>query len=372
MKKKVLLIGGAGYVGGWVIRALKDIHCDIHVLTRTSNTFLTDRFGVASVRESDLEGLYPLDAVVNLAYPTETDFNDNLKKTRAIFKTIERAAVRSPLLIHVSTQAVFGYDLTPPFLRTKVRMRFDHSYIESKILMENLILDSSLSCTKRIIRLGNVWGPASAAWTAKIAKKLLFMEPVGIRGRDGFSNATDVHNIASYIAFIVGLEPLVPSGIDHLAELGSNRWSDLIEPMASELEMPIVLAEFAPPPEESSWLSPGNSFVHGLSPKSLGLSMLNGRKTGALLKRILEWLPPEAFQIARRTYQRKYQPGSGIKIDDPGFLRIMSEKECFITDTLPNWVPPFELQESSQCIREWLHSSGFGSSTFQMGKSRGA
>jgi nucleoside-diphosphate-sugar epimerase len=367
MNKQVLLIGGTGYVGGWIIRALRDATCDIHVLTRANNSFLSERFGVFPICESDLKHLRSLDAVVNLAYPTETDLHNNLGKTRSLFKTIQLVASRSPLLIHFSTQAVFGYDLSPPFLRAKVKMRLDHAYIESKILMENLILDSDLSCTKRIIRLGNVWGPASAAWTAKIAKKLLFMEPVGILGKDGFSNATDVRNIASYIAFIIGLKSLPPSGIDHLAELGPSKWSELIKPMARELKRPVVLAEFAPPPEESGWIAPLANLFSGLSPKSLGLTILKGRKAGALFKRTLEWLPDAALQKARKIYRKKFVPGSSIGLDDPIFLRIMSEEKCFHNNTIPGWTPAITLAESNHYISEWLHSSGFVNAAIKIG-----
>lgn len=359
MIKKILLIGGTGYVGGWLVPELLKKGHKVDFLSRSCNSFMADRLGVGVVSSSGLKSTDEYDAVVNLAYPAEINLNDNFKKTKAIYKLVFEAAKRTPLLIHLSTQAVFGYELTPPFLRSKIKMRFDHSYIESKILMENLILDSNLPCKKRIVRLGNVWGPGSPAWTAKIIKKLFFMETLAVRGKEGFSNVTDVNNISSYISFMIENENFVSSGIDHLAELGKNSWMSFIQPLADELGMKPRLDDYTPPPEISNWMWPLHQLAGSLSPKKMALSLLSDKKTGSLVKRVLELIPSKAIEYLKKGKNGEYRPSFNNNCPDIIFLRIMTGNQLFHTETISGWNPPIDHHQSIQAVIHWMRSAGY-------------
>lgn len=240
-----------------------------------------------------------------------------------------------------------------------VKLRHDHEYIESKILMENLLLRSKLAPKLRIIRLGNVWGPASPTWTVQLATRLLFKQPVGAVGVEGYSNATDVANVASYILHLLQEAPEALVGIDHLAELGAVRWPQLLEPMARRLGVEPVLLPAPPGPETSGWNEFFKGTVRRFSPKSLGVSLLGGRNTASLLRRVLARLPESTLKVTREMRSAKAGAAPPDTGGDDVLLRILTSETQFKTCVLPGWLPPVDFDQSTRRVAEWIGTAGF-------------
>src|SRR6185503_20239153 len=115
-----------------------------------------------------------------------------LDLNKEIIHTIRRLATDSCRVIHTSTLAVFGYGLERPIVAGPVERRADYVYVEGKIDFECRLRKWWGHRDLQIVRLGNVWGPASPFWTAALADRIVLGEPVGVAGEDGYCNVTDV------------------------------------------------------------------------------------------------------------------------------------------------------------------------------------
>jgi nucleoside-diphosphate-sugar epimerase len=356
---RIIVIGGAGYVGVELLKTLRLRGHQVFAIVRSKNAFLAQRYGVEVLTPEEAGRLGEMDAVVNLAYPTSVDLHDNLRKTRQLSDLVIALGGYSKRVIHLSTQAVFGYDLRLPIITAPVKLRLDHGYIESKILMENLLLRSQLASKLRIVRLGNVWGPASPTWTVQLSSRLFFQQPMGALGVEGWSNVTDVANTASYVCFL--LEEALPfqAGIDHLAELGDVRWPRFIHFMAGQLGVDPVLLPAPLPPENPGWKHVFREIAGSFSPKKIGVTVLSGREPAALLRRVLEWLPEPSLGQLRKRFSAKVGLASPIIPDNELLLQILTCQVPFKTSVLPGWTPPVDYHESTHRVAEWIKTAGF-------------
>jgi len=200
--KKILIIGAAGYVGKFVVeRFCESQDFEIFALTRENGKFLLRDLNVSIVLKEELQNLNDFDIVLNLAYPSGVTPLKFSKINKEILNIIKNNVKPNGIIIHTSSLAIFGYPLDFPIVNKPIRKRFDIPYVMTKIEMENLLIKNFPNHQLHIVRLGNVWGPASPFWTFTLADKLTFGEPVLLKNKDGFSNITDVHNVADYSIF---------------------------------------------------------------------------------------------------------------------------------------------------------------------------
>ena len=215
---RVAVIGGAGYVGIALCAELRRRGHDVAAVTHPNGRFLLEPTGVRVELWDTPERVGVVDVVINLAYPNRGPVHEYPIRNREIRDLIQQLAGDSARVIHLSTQAVFGFALEYPVVLGPVRNRRDYLYIEAKLEIENL-LARGIVRSLDVVRLGNVWGPASPTWTAAVADKLLFGETVGVAGEDGYCNGTDVANVVSYLAFLVEASRRDGARYHHLAEL---------------------------------------------------------------------------------------------------------------------------------------------------------
>ena len=355
---RVAVIGGAGYVGLEVCRLLRDRGHDVVPIARANGRFLLDRIGLQARLPDDLGGLEPMDAVLNLAYPNKGSIYEYGAQNRGLLRMIRGLAQPRARVVHVSTQAVFGYELERRVELAPVRHRPDYLYIESKVELENALLAAIDDVPLDIVRLGNVWGPASPTWTAALCDRLVFGDAVGVEGQDGFCNATDVQNVASYLAYVLELPASQRRArFHHLAEFSEIRWSHWTERLAQALAVQPVLAP-ARLPLPTSLGAELLSALRAHSPTAIGVDILRGRRTGSLARALGRRIPEKLMQRLKRARARGLRSPAPVA-DDPVFLAIVSAQQRFHSITVPGWSPPIDSERSWMGVREWLARAGY-------------
>jgi nucleoside-diphosphate-sugar epimerase len=250
----IVVVGATSYLGARVIRFLVDSGHEIVPISRDPDlsTIVLGSDLPRAVRLDDapraLKGRQ-ISAVVNLAYVKNMrDPRLYALTTSLIDGVVDLAAeVGCDRIIHMSTMAVFGYDLARDQATRSVRWYPSDAYIEGKILAENRLIarTEGTGIVPIVLRLGNVIGAGSPAWMAEICQRMLECRPVGYIGRDGFCNATHPRNVGSYVEQLVRCSDatLRAAGtFHHLAELANERWSDVIEAVSASTGLSAICA----------------------------------------------------------------------------------------------------------------------------------
>ncbi len=105
------------------------------------------------------------------------------------------------------------------------------AYVESKVHAELVLekLQASAKYRLDIVRLGNIVGEGSPAWTANLAQRLLDGRAVGVAGSDGYSNAAFAPQrrlLPRHLVAAGGNSSADQFGrYHHFADLSGLRWS---------------------------------------------------------------------------------------------------------------------------------------------------
>jgi nucleoside-diphosphate-sugar epimerase len=357
---RVAVIGAAGYVGRLLCTQLVEDGASVVGVVRSSSGFLLDQLGIEWIAVEDEDRREPFDVVVNLAYPTSGEVYDYPKQNQELLGLIQRLSSSDGRVLQVSTQAVFGMALEYPQTTGLLPMRRDFLYVETKLELERLLIEQLVGPRLDVVRLGNIWGPGSAAWTGALAQRLIFGEPVIVDGNDGFSNVTDVANLVSYLSFLARRTANDQRvAFHHLAELGDLRWSYWIERMSNQLGVSPV---DAPSPAYSM---SGKQELRGAlaanSPLAIVRELKDARFTGSALRSLVGGLPPRASRTLRRKWTSS-GAGSGASSTEPGedlFLTVLGCDVRFDPVTDPAWTPPLDPDASWQAISTWLDEVGY-------------
>lgn len=350
------VVGAAGYVGRLLCSRLIEGGMAVTGVIRPSSGFLLDRMNVEWVSIEDATGRAPFDVVVNLAYPTSGSVYDYPAQNRTLLDLIGQLSAEGGRVIQVSTQAVFGMALEHPQAAAPLAMRRDFLYVETKLELERLLADSLQDRRLEVLRLGNVWGPGSAAWTGTLAQRLLFGEPVAVRGRDGFSNVTDVGNLVDYIAFLAGRES-IERGITfyHLAELGDVPWSEWIRRMSGHLSVVPVCSQA---PAYSVGAKDEIRSALTTHPRAIVRDLKDSRFTGSMLRSLVGGLPSKAGRVLRGRWAAGKAWDSATAGEDL-FLTVLGCDTRFQPVLDPAWRPPLDADASWRAVASWLDEVGY-------------
>jgi nucleoside-diphosphate-sugar epimerase len=332
---KVAIIGAAGYVGGYLVDELNRQGITPAVITRSNGALLM--FGK---RVHAAEPGQTFDVVINLAFPAGKAHqmrDDN----RAIIDRIE--ALGGDVVIHASSLAVFGYSLEHTVTKQRVAVRADWPYVESKIDFEGQLLDRFGDREVHVVRLGNVWGPGSNNWTVPIMNNVLYRQPTAIRNHDGFSNATDVANVASYLAFLAQRRTRRGAHFHHLAELSELRWSAFHRHFSEVFQQPIEYLETAP--------SSSEGLIRSVRSSPQLKAIYNSPRVGSLLRRTVGRLPKRGARSLLRI--RVFSPPRDPAADTT-FFRVMACPRQFPNDVDLAWRPPLNFDQSWNAVRTWI------------------
>jgi nucleoside-diphosphate-sugar epimerase len=355
----VAVVGAAGFVGRELLRRLEELGIRATAVVRGLPELAVDGdFHVACSEPRDLAGR-GFDVVVNLAYPSGGKRHEHPALNLAIANTVKGLLRDGGRLVQVSTLAVFGAALDRHITAGPVSEVRDSTYVESKIAAEHEFARQQVQrgLSLDIVRLGNVWGHASGAWALPVVQRLLTGRPVGVAGIDGYSNATDVANVAAYLAF------LIESGDDtagvryhHLAEFSSIGWREWVDPVAEAMGVEPVYAASSALVSPASGLREAAEVLAPLQPRRVYRQLADGRVTGSWSRTMVRRLPG----VARSRLQSS---GVIMAVDlppDPAdheFLSIMAVQQEFRSVVDSRWMPVLTREQSLDRVLRWLERS---------------
>lgn len=352
---KVAVVGGAGYVGMETCRALQRKGHQVFAVTRSNGAILLAGSGATVVPVDRVQEMPEVDVVVNLAFPSRGPTFEIPIRNRELIDLLGAVARSGARVVHTSTIAVFGFDLSEPVIAGPVRHRREYAYIESKIEFERLLARRFAGRACSVVRLGNVWGPASPTWTAALADKLQFGDAVGVDSVDGYSNVTDVANVADYLCHVAEREVQEGLRFHHLAEFSDVRWSWWINRLSRRLGVRPVLSRSAPVMPQSPYEELRAS-IRRHSPLSVAREWMSGRFTGSLYRSAVRALPTQSHG-----YLRRAAPVSNVTSDDDDlvFLTVVAASKRFVSVLRDDWTPVVDLEESWRRVETWLGDAGY-------------
>lgn len=367
----VVVFGSTSYLGQYVLRDLLDREYRVVALTRNPaiSSILLREFErrVTVCRAEDLPAdLGEVSAVVNLAYvKTERPhrlMRQNAALARSVDATVRRLGARR--LLHASTMAVFGYEFDGEPQPVPARRRYGDPYIESKIAAETMLraLAAEGRYALALLRLGNIIGPGSPVWAANLAQRLLEGRPVGVAGRDGYSNAALAANIASYFGHLVTCSESALGSFGefhHVAEFSATRWSAFVDGFAGRMQVAPVRVDGVPVPA-----SPALRWLLAAKLKATYAGRLGGYARAAFGAIDAERIADRLLFSAKTALVGGTLGGSHYAVPaDRDLLAILSSTRQFRSHVLPDWTPPLSLEEAMAAMLTWLDEAGFALST---------
>ena len=353
--KRIAVIGAAGFLGRALMRRLEELRLPATAVVRGPAELALDGEYHQSIAPTEAGSVEDFDVVVNLAYPASGPTYEYPAKNAAILDTVRALVGSGGLVIHASTLAVFGLALERrPSLGPVQKVR-DDPYVEAKIDAEGLLekLQGEQGLSLEVVRLGNIWGPASGAWAQPLVQRLLTGRPVAVAGTAGYSNTTDVGNAADYVAFLI-LNGGADAGVryHHLAEFSHVRWADWGKPIAERLGVELVYAE------DSVLEGPQTGFeqvarqLHPLRPRSLYRELALEPTAGSWVRSVLRALPERARERLKPAgyFARELRPDRNERT----FLSIMAGRREFQSEADPRWSPPVDAESSLELVIDWV------------------
>ncbi|MCP5074591.1 MAG: NAD-dependent epimerase/dehydratase family protein [Rhodobacteraceae bacterium] len=154
-KPTVLVIGGTGFVGRHLTRALVASGRDVRVLTRGNSApfgDIADRVETFSASLADAAGLrnamQGIDAVYHLAKSVDTTWEDCLKNDVGVTERIAHAALQAGVKRFVYTGTIASYDMSDPNRTITEQTGFDADMSD-----RNLYARSKAACETRLSEL---------------------------------------------------------------------------------------------------------------------------------------------------------------------------------------------------------------------------
>jgi nucleoside-diphosphate-sugar epimerase len=358
MKKKIGIIGAAGFVG---VELIKQLHAqnefDIVAIARSNGNFILGKYDLQLVNPKDLTDNIKVDIVLNLAYPTH--FYLYPAQNREILDQIEKISDQNSLIIHVSTQAVFGFELDSKIQTTKLKLTRDVPYVESKAMMEKMICDKLNKNKIHIVRLGNVWGPGSGTWTAELINRILFAQPVKVKGVDGYSNVTDVQNVSSYIIHLMESKYLNKDvEYHHLSEFCNVKWSEWVAVVEEYLNIKSVGVN-SNLPSANSLISELFMPFKSLKPMAVFKSFIGTRFASSYIRSFVRLI---GYGNYIKYKNKKSQPLPSVNSLGPLdslYLNIFSSDKEFQNIVKSDWSPKVNFQESCSNVKIWMKEVGY-------------
>jgi nucleoside-diphosphate-sugar epimerase len=361
----VVVFGATSYLGQYVLDDL--LVRGYRVLAVTRNPAVSEillhrwKDRITVIAPDQLAAAGEAAAVVNLAYIKAEKPHRLIRQNALLMQRVHDAAVRlgAARLIHVSTQAVFGYEFDQPPRPVRAVRRVGDAYVESKVHAELSLEELQSRARHRldIVRLGNIVGEGAPGWTANLAQRLLDGRPVGIAGQAGYSNAAFAPNIASYLGHLVDAPTSSGQEIGryhHFADLSAMRWPAIIALFSEVIGVEPVLAAPMTMPTRAT-----------LRPAIAGaLKMLYMGPVGRIARRSLARVEADdAMDTA--IFATKTALGASSAVEpfeapqDRDLLAILSSEHEFRSHLVPDWTRPVSDGEALHRMALWLVEAGF-------------
>jgi 2-alkyl-3-oxoalkanoate reductase len=208
--RKVLVLGGDEYIGGSVLRALKDSNWAAPIADPVKD-FEPRAFAAA---------LAGVDAVVNCHSGAPQQIE---AAATALFATAPLCPT-PPLIVHLSSMSVYG--AATGAVKEDAPLEEDLApYAQAKVRAEKL---AAVYPRKVVLRPGVEYGPGCELWSGRIAK-WLFSRRVGDLGAngDGYCNLVHIDDLVS--AVLLSLQqPAAVGKIFNLAAPNPPTWNEYL------------------------------------------------------------------------------------------------------------------------------------------------
>ncbi len=353
MPDSIAVVGAAGFVGRELLRQLEANGTPATAVVRGLRELSLDGEFHDARSPDELKGTR-FDIVVNLAYPTSGLPFDQPGLNAEILRTVKSLTKPGGRLIQVSTASVFGMTLDRPIRVGHAPTLRDMPYVESKIEAEHEFEreQEARELSLDILRLGNVWGAASGAWALPIVQRLVSGRPVGVADVPSFSNATDVVNVASYLAFLLHRDH--PPGVryHHLAEFSRVTWPMWIDPLADALGVEPVWADPSTITGPAGNRQEVRAALATISPRTVYRRFAAERAVGSWTRSAIRQLPATARGKLRSDLVFASEPA--VERLEQIVLSIFAGYQEFATSVEAGWSPPLTQEESLARVLAWL------------------
>jgi dTDP-4-dehydrorhamnose reductase len=344
--KKIVVIGGGGYVGLNLLPVLKKNEYQLLAVTRKNGSILLHHTGVQVKEKEELSIEDKADIVINLAYAQSADAKLSQSQNHEIVKVIRKVTHPKSRIIHLSSLAVFGYIPTAEQPLEAVKPRNDFRYVASKLEMENLLLSNFSENKIDMVRVGHVWGQGSG-WTNTMAQALFYQFPV-IYCEKTFSNTTAITNLCDYICFLCNTES--DQSFHHLAENYTISWEELLRPLAKLMN--VQMQSFTTLPYYPATKFDELKHLIKLNPIHTLRLASRSRFFNKEAQTIINFIPPIIKQMSRQ----KIVPENPLS---PLAKWLLSCSVPFIHQVDKRWQTPFCGHEPSATTKIWLEVSGY-------------
>ena len=205
--KRVLVVGGTGFIGGHLIESLVTDHgADVRALVRNfARAQLIARFPIDMI-SGDVTDLAAVeraaegcDTVFHCAYGNRGNAAQQVRVTIQGTENVLKAALKHGLrrVVYVSTVSVYGKTKDGDLDESAPRKRSNDVYADSKLKAEELVFDYSrkYDVPVSIIQPTVVYGPYAPIWTVGPIHQLRTGRVILVDGGNGLCNAVYVDDV---------------------------------------------------------------------------------------------------------------------------------------------------------------------------------
>ena len=250
MKQKILITGGAGFIGSEIKNNLKGPNLEILTIGRNKKEDIVIDLNDKSLRqvleEFSPNIVYHFASGSNIARANENkekEFNDTVIGTKLLLENLS-VLKNKPTFIYLSSQAVYGLPETLP-ISERQATKPTTIYGENKLTIENLIVNSGIKYL--IFRVSSVYGakqdPNKSGAIARFVSKMKSNQsPIVFNGIDHYSDFIYIKDLVSALIIAATNVDLI---VNNIFNLGSGK------PTTLKMVLDILYKYFpeAPPPE---------------------------------------------------------------------------------------------------------------------------
>lgn len=363
--KNIYVLGGAGYLGIFLVHKLSEIYPNQNITVVTQNTTKEIFFRLHNVKvianTSTVSGEEI--TLINLAYSLGDFYKDTTIKNLKILQQIGDLARNNKLkkIIHVST-IVMSKDekqLKLPDVNKNDIYYFAKSYFENKLSK----LSKKHNIPTVILRSGNILGPGSP-WIARIIDRLVNEQPL-IGNRINYpSRTTFVGNLVYAIIKLAEIESENKVTIMNFCEFGDVSWKTWIDRINTHIQYKVKNWGLDSVDDAKPNLKDDLYNIKTNIKNQLVLLLVKGRYTSNVIIRIVDFLRLNKLKSETKTTVRLQTNNKAKYIDlsEYNVVKVFLNNYNHKLENVPKQIVdtlPYNFENSLQLITDWIELSGY-------------